>query len=109
MVKEWRVDRATGTLAVAQLDQLLNERTRLLVFPHASNVVAHINPVALITAKARAAGVVTVVDGVAWAPHGLPDVAGLGADIYLFSLYKTYGTHQGLMVVRRKLMEQLGN
>jgi selenocysteine lyase/cysteine desulfurase len=109
VVKEWRVDRATGTLPVAQLDQLLNERTRLLVFPHASNVVAHINPVALITAKARAAGVVTVVDGVAWAPHGLPDVAELGADVYLFSLYKTYGTHQGLMVVRRKLLQQLGN
>jgi selenocysteine lyase/cysteine desulfurase len=109
VVKEWRVDRETGTLPLAALDPLLTERTRLLVFPHASNIVAHINPVAQITAKARAAGVITVVDGVAWAPHGLPDVPQLGADIYLFSLYKTYGTHQGLMVVRRKLMDQLGN
>jgi selenocysteine lyase/cysteine desulfurase len=33
----------------------------------------------------------------------------LGADIYLFSLYKTYGPHQGLMVVRRDLLERLGN
>ena len=85
------------------------ERTRLLTFPHASNVVAHINPVARITARARAAGVITVVDGVAWAPHGLPDVGELGADIYLFSLYKTYGPHQGLMVVRAGLLERLGN
>jgi selenocysteine lyase/cysteine desulfurase len=109
VVKEWRVDRDTGALPVAALDRLLTDRTCLLVFPHASNVVAHINPVAQITAKARAAGVITVVDGVAWAPHGFPDVTELGADIYLFSLYKTYGTHQGLMVVRRKLMDQLGN
>jgi selenocysteine lyase/cysteine desulfurase len=109
LVREWRVDPTSGMLDEAALDSLLTERTRLLTFPHASNVVAHINPVARIAARARAAGVITVVDGVAWAPHGLPDVAALGADIYLFSLYKTYGPHQGLMVVRGGLLERLGN
>ena len=108
-VREWRVDPDTGQLAESDLEQLITERTRLLVFPHASNVVAHVNPVARITARARAAGVITVVDGVAWAPHGLPDVGQLGADIYLFSLYKTYGPHQGLMVVRDGMVERLGN
>ncbi|MBV8144655.1 MAG: aminotransferase class V-fold PLP-dependent enzyme [Gammaproteobacteria bacterium] len=108
-VREWRVDPQSGSLAEEDLDTLLTDRTRLLVFPHASNVVAHINPVARITARARAAGAVTAVDGVAWAPHGLPDVRELGADIYLFSLYKTYGPHQGLMVVRAGLLERLGN
>lgn len=109
VVREWRVDPQTGVLDESQLDDLLNERTRLLAFPHASNVVAHINPVARITARARAAGAITVVDGVAWAPHGLPDVRSLGADVYLFSLYKTYGPHQGLMVVRSDLLGRLGN
>ena len=109
VVREWRVDPQSGELDEAQLAGLLNERTRLLTFPHASNVVAHINPVARITARARAAGVLTVVDGVAWAPHGLPDVAALGADVYLFSLYKTYGPHQGLMVVRGGLLQRLAN
>src|ERR1700733_3347180 len=108
-VREWRVDPQTGILDEAQLERLLTERTRLLSFPHASNLVAHINPVARITARARSAGVVTVVDGVAWAPHGLPDVAALGADVYLFSLYKTYGPHQGLMVVRAELLRRLSN
>lgn len=108
-VREWRVDPASGTLPEAELERLLSDRTRLLVFPHASNVVAHINPVARITARARAAGVITAVDGVAWAPHGLPDVRELGADIYLFSLYKTYGPHQGLMVVRADLIGRLNN
>jgi len=109
LVKEWHVDPSTGTLDVSRLESLFTERTRLLAFPHASNVVAHINPVAQICAKARAAGVTTVVDGVSWAPHGLPDVRELGADIYLFSLYKTYGPHQGLMVTRRSVLERLGN
>ena len=109
VVREWRVDASSGMLDEESLGSLLTERTRLLTFPHASNVIAHINPVARIAARARAAGVITVVDGVAWAPHGLPDVAALGVDVYLFSLYKTYGPHQGLMVVRSGLLERLGN
>ncbi len=109
VVKEWSIDRDSGKLDPEKLDALISERTRLLTFPHASNVVAHINAVAQIAAKARSAGVLTVVDGVAWAPHGLPDVRALGADVYLFSLYKTYGPHQGLMVVRHELLEKLGN
>jgi selenocysteine lyase/cysteine desulfurase len=109
VVREWRVDPHSGLLDEARLEPLLNKRTRLLAFPHASNVVAHINPVARITARAHAAGVLTVIDGVAWAPHGLPDVGGLGADAYLFSLYKTYGPHQGVMVVRTPLLQRLGN
>jgi len=109
VIREWRVDPSTGMLDEAALGPLLTTRARLLTFPHASNVVAHINPVARIAARARAAGVITVVDGVAWAPHGLPDVAALGVDVYLFSLYKTYGPHQGLMVVRNGLLERLAN
>jgi len=58
---------------------------------------------------AHKAGAVTCVDGVSMAPHGLPDVAALGTDIYLFSSYKTYGPHQGIMVMRRGLADKLPN
>ena len=109
VIREWRVDPQSGTLDVRDLEPLFCRRTRLLAFPHASNIVAHRNPVATICERARAAGVITVVDGVSWAPHGLPDVPSLHADVYLFSLYKTYGPHQGLMVVRRELIERLAN
>ena len=108
-IKEWRVHPESGLLDLRDLEPLLGRRTRLLAFPHASNIVAHENPVAAICERARAAGVITVVDGVSWAPHGLPDVPALNADVYLFSLYKTYGPHQGLMVVRRELIERLAN
>jgi selenocysteine lyase/cysteine desulfurase len=109
VVREWKVDPETGHLDPADLGGLLTERTRLVAFPHASNIVAEINPVAEICAKARAAGAITVVDGVSYAPHGLPDVDALGADIYLFSSYKTYGPHQGVMVVRRAVAERAAN
>ncbi len=109
VVREWKVDPETGHLDPAGLDRLLSERTRLVAFPHASNIVAEINPVAEICARVRAAGAISVVDGVSYAPHGLPDVSALGADIYLFSSYKTYGPHQGVMVVRRALAERAAN
>lgn len=109
VLREWRVNPDSGALELAQLDALLGARTRLLAFPHCSNIVAQINDVAAIAAKAKAVGAMVLVDGVSFAPHGLPDVAALGADLYLFSLYKTFGPHQGLMVVRRSAFERFGN
>ncbi|GAB4361946.1 MAG: aminotransferase class V-fold PLP-dependent enzyme [Kiloniellaceae bacterium] len=108
-LREWQVDPESGRLDPADLDALLSEKTRLVAFPHCSNIVGHVNPVAEICAKVRAAGAVSVVDGVSYAPHGFSDMTALGADIYLFSLYKTYGPHQGLMVVQKALAERLPN
>lgn len=108
-VREWKLDPETGRLPLEGLARLLDEKVRLVAFPHASNVVAEINPVAEISRLAHAAGAVTCVDGVSYAPHGFPDVGALGADIYLFSSYKTYGPHQGIMTIRRHLAERLPN
>ncbi|MEM1275585.1 MAG: aminotransferase class V-fold PLP-dependent enzyme [Pseudomonadota bacterium] len=107
VVREWQVDPATGHLPAEGLEALLSEKTKLVCMPHASNIVAEINPVAELVAKAHAAGAVTVVDGVSYAPHGLPDVQALGTDVYLFSSYKTYGPHQGVMVMRQGLADRL--
>lgn len=108
-VREWRIDPETGHLDLEDLANLLDEKVRLVCFPHCSNVVGEINPVAEITAMAHAAGAFACVDGVSYAPHGLANVAELGADIYLFSSYKTYGPHQGIMVIRRALGAVLPN
>ncbi len=108
-IREWCVDPVTGHLDIDALIALLDEKVRLVCFPHCSNVVGEINPVVEITALAHAAGAFVCVDGVSYAPHGFPDVGQLGPDIYLFSAYKTYGPHQGLMVIRRALGELLPN
>lgn len=109
VVKEWHVNQETGMLDPSDLDNLLTSKTKLLAFPHCSNVIGHVNPVADIVARGHAVGAHVVADGVAYAPHGLPDVDALGVDVYLFSTYKTFGPHQGLMVVRRPLFHQLTN
>ncbi len=100
-VREWQLDPATGSLDPADLQRLLADgKVRLVAFPHCSNVIAEINDVAAIAAMAREAGARTVVDGVSYAPHGFPNVTALGCDVYLFSAYKTFGPHQGIMVLR---------
>ncbi len=108
-VVEWHVDPETGLLDTEVLQGLFSDRTRMLAFPHCSNVIGHINPVRKITQMAHEHGALTVVDGVGWAPHGFPDLKELGVDIYMFSSYKTYGPHLGVMYVKEELMGKMEN
>lgn len=107
-VREWRMDEE-GRLNHEDLAELLDDKVKLVAFPHCSNVVGAINDAAGITRLVHDAGAVVCVDGVSYAPHGLPDVGAMEADIYLFSAYKTYGPHQGIMVMRRALGDALPN
>jgi cysteine desulfurase family protein (TIGR01976 family) len=109
VVREWQVDRESAELRVGDLEALLGSRTRMVAFTHCSNVVASIHPVRELTDLVHRAGALAIVDGVSFCPHGLPDVAALGADIYLFSLYKVYGPHLGAMYLRRDLNAAMPN
>ncbi len=109
VIREWPVDAGSGALDLIALDDLLTERTKLVACTHASNLVGAVNPLPQIAAKAHAAGAVLVADGVSTAPHGFPDVWATGADVYLFSLYKTFGPHLGVMAIRRELADALPN
>lgn len=108
-LKEWRVEPQSGRLLLEHLAELLSPRVKLVTAPHCSNILGRENPVAEIVRLAHEAGALAVIDGVSWAPHAVPDVGALGADVYLFSLYKVFGVHQGLMAVRRPLFERLPN
>jgi cysteine desulfurase family protein (TIGR01976 family) len=107
VIREWQVAPDTAELLATDLEALLGPRTRAVAFTHCSNVVASINPVRELTDLVHRAGAWAIVDGVSFCPHGLPDVASLGADIYLFSLYKVYGPHLGAMYLRRGLNAEL--
>jgi cysteine desulfurase family protein (TIGR01976 family) len=109
VVREWSIDPRTGELATAGLEALLSGRTRAVAFTHCSNIVATTNPVRQWTDLVHRAGAWAIVDGVSHSPHGLPDIAELGADIYLFSLYKVYGPHLGVMYLRDELNARLPN
>ncbi len=109
VIREWQINPETAELDPADLDNLLNERTKVVAFTHCSNIVGSINPVKELCEKIHAAGAWAFVDAVAYAPHGLPDVGDIGADLYKFSLYKVYGPHLGVMVMRRHVNEALPN
>jgi cysteine desulfurase family protein (TIGR01976 family) len=107
VVKTWRVNRETLELDLADLDVLLGPRTRWVAMTHASNVLGTINDVRAVADRVHAAGARLAVDGVAYAPHRLPDVAASGADVYVFSFYKVFGPHYAVMAVERELLLSL--
>lgn len=108
-VIQWHVDSKTGILSTKKLKTLISDRTKMIAYPHCSNVIGHINPVKEISALARTLGALSVVDGVGYAPHGFPDLRDLDVDIYMFSLYKTFGPHLGLMYIKDSLMSKMSN
>ncbi|MEN8798450.1 MAG: aminotransferase class V-fold PLP-dependent enzyme [Flavobacteriaceae bacterium] len=108
-VVEWHVDADKGMLSVESLRALFTDRTKMVAYPHCSNVIGYMNPVKEISEMCHAHGALSVVDGVGWAPHGFPDLKDLDADIYLFSSYKTFGPHLGVMYVNESLMGKLEN
>ena len=106
-IREWKVDPATGLLEISALEELITERTKLLAVTHASNLAATINPIRSLADRIHALGGVIIVDGVSFAPHAAIDVKELDCDVYLYSTYKTYGPHAGLMYTSPRVLEQV--
>jgi cysteine desulfurase family protein (TIGR01976 family) len=103
----WKFDPASCRLTREGLERCLSKRTRAVCFTHVSNVVGAIHEVAEFSRVIRDAGALSIVDGVAFAPHRRVNVAELGVDAYLMSTYKTYGPHLGLAWVRGELLDRL--
>jgi cysteine desulfurase / selenocysteine lyase len=95
---------AEGVIDLDVLDGLL-PGAKLLAIAHVSNVVGTINPIAEIARRARAAGVVTVVDGSQAVPQMPVDLAALDADFYAWTGHKAYGpTGVGVLHGRHDLL-----
>jgi cysteine desulfurase/selenocysteine lyase len=93
-----------GLLDLEALDRLLPD-ARLLAVAHVSNVLGTINPVADIVRRARAAGVVTVVDGSQAVPQLPVDLAAIDPDFYVWTGHKAYGpTGVGVLHGRHDLL-----
>jgi len=109
VIKFWEVNPETYELDLQELDKLMTEKTKLVCFTHASNVLGTINPVKEITQLVHSYGAKVCVDAVAYAPHRLIDVAEWDVDYYVFSLYKTYGPHYAAMYGKYELLLGLDN
>jgi len=92
-------------LDLADLERQLNERTRVVAFPVASNAVGTLVNVERVVELARQAGALAWADAVHYAPHGPIDVSGWGVDVLICSPYKFYGPHLGVAFGRAGLLE----
>ena len=80
----------TGELQLERLDELLDERTRLVALTHVSNVLGTVNPVAEIIECVHSAGIPVLIDGAQAVPHMDVDVQKLDCDFYCFSGHKMF-------------------
>ncbi|MGI8699747.1 MAG: aminotransferase class V-fold PLP-dependent enzyme, partial [Nocardioidaceae bacterium] len=94
------MDASTGELAAESLAAALTDRTRLVAVTAASNLVGTRPDVASISRAAHEVGALTFVDGVHSTAHVLPDMARLGADLFVCSPYKFCGPHCGVLAAR---------
>ena len=78
-------------LDLSVLDSLLTPQVKLFAFTHVSNTLGVINPAAELCARARARGIVTVIDGAQSIGHLPVDVQALQCDFYAFSSHKMAG------------------
>jgi cysteine desulfurase / selenocysteine lyase len=98
-----------GELSLEQLDsELARGDVRLVAFSHVSNVLGTIVPVADMTARIRAAGAVSLIDGAQAVPHMPVNVDAIGADFYVWTGHKALGpTGIGVLHGRAELMEAM--
>jgi cysteine desulfurase family protein (TIGR01976 family) len=100
-------DTETFEFDLGELDELLNERTRLVCVCAASNLTGTVNDVGAICRMARDAGAWTYIDAVQSAPHTRNDVQAFDCDFLVCSPYKFFGPHQGVLWGRREVLEAL--
>ncbi len=97
-----------GDIVLDALDELLTERTRIVVVSHTSNALGTRNPVERIAEMAHAHGALILLDGAQAAPHEAVDVQALGCDFFVLSGHKMYGpTGVGVLWGRYEELDRL--
>ena len=107
-VRRLTLDPATADLRLdAELDEVVNERTRLVAVTGASNLIGTRPDLVRIARRADAVGALVYVDGVHLTAHAAIDVAELGADFFVCSPYKFFGPHCAILAADPALLETI--
>lgn len=97
-----------GTLDLAALESMLDERVKLVACGHVSNALGTVNPVADVVRLAHSAGALVLIDGAQAVSHWPVDVQALDCDFYTFSAHKLFGpTGLGVLYGKRELLEAM--
>src|SRR6185295_13116878 len=102
----WKV-RDEGRLDTADLEPLLNHRTRLVACTMASNATGGRVDVGEVARLAHAVGAEVFLDAVHFGPHGPIDVQALDCDYLVCSGYKIFAPHMGFAWCRREAINRL--
>ncbi len=97
-----------GRLDTSQLDELVNERTKIVSYVLQSNVLGTVNPTSSIVARAHQVGALVMLDASQAVPHSPVDVADLDVDFLAFTGHKMCGpTGIGVLWGRAELLEAM--
>lgn len=100
-------DPVSGTLPPANVIDLIDERTKWVTLPGASNLLGTAPDLKPIIEAAHAVGARVFVDAVALAPHHRIDITALGCDAMVTSPYKWYAPHSGMLWCEPTLLQSL--
>ena len=106
-VRWLEIDPVTAELDLGPLGTTVDGRTRVVAVAGASNLLGTIPPLRTIADRAHAVGALLYVDGVHLTAHRLPDLATLGADLFVCSPYKFFGPHCGVLAGDPALLETI--
>ncbi len=99
---------STGQIDVDQLEDVINQRTKIVCFAHISNVIGKINPIEDVIRVAKKYNALTLIDGAQAIAHVNVDVNKLDCDFYVFSAHKMYGpTGVGVLYAKQVLLESM--
>ncbi len=97
-----------GRLDLSNIDELINERTKVVSLTWVSNMLGTINPVAEIARRAHEVGAIVVLDASQAVPQLPVDVTASGADLLVFTGHKVVGpTGIGVLWGKRAVLEAL--
>ena len=87
------------------------KNTKLLVLPHASNVLGNVLDLKYIIKNIKTINpeIKILVDGVAYVPHNIIDVNELDVDYYVFSFYKFCGLRISVLYCKNECMNDIEN
>ncbi|MBZ6377725.1 cysteine desulfurase [Pacificimonas aurantium] len=91
-----------------RLEEMLDERVKLVALAHVSNVLGGILDVARMAKAAHGVGAKLLIDGCQAAPRIPVDVSASGADFYVWSGHKLYGpTGIGVLYAKAPLLDDM--
>jgi len=97
-----------GRLDLSNIDDLINDHTKVVAFTHQSNVLGTVNPPAQLVARAREVGALTVLDACQSVPHSPVDFGALGVDFAAFSGHKMVApSGVGVLYGRNELLSAM--